>query len=375
MLILPSIGFGQRQFSVSVANETGTNPGTRLVEVKAQDLFAVLGRQPFAITDGNGSDVPWQLTYDSLIVFPADVPPGESAEFVFTPSDTVPVYRDLTWGRIYPERRDDIAYENQLAGFRIYGPGTQQAGEKAFGYDLFFKYPSDSIVLPELYAPETSPGVWAKVDSLRNIDVRLADEFVNSFSYHVDHGKGFDPFAVGPTLGAGVAALMTNDSIIYPWCYESARILDNGPLRFTVALDFATGEHRLVTLDAYSYLNRCVVWYDGMTSDTDIVAGFPLRDDVEPYASAADGIIAYSSPVSGDDSGRALLGILCPVGFKSTAKKDGHILGVTTLRPGERFEYYWGFSWDKTEIPTMEAWLKYLKQCRALSVQSAKLRD
>ncbi len=47
-----------------------------------------------------------------------------------------------------------------------------------------------------------------------------------------------DCYAVGPTLGAGVAALMVNDTIIYPWCYKHQEILDNGPLRFTVKLEF-----------------------------------------------------------------------------------------------------------------------------------------
>lgn len=365
LLFFPLIGFGQRQFSVSVSNVTGADLGTRLIEIKADQVFKTLEDKSFEISDERGAFVPFQLTYDSLIVFPANIAPGKSAEFIFTQSDSLPVRHNLTWGRLYPERRDDVAYENQLVGFRIYGPGTQNAGEKSFGYDLFFKYPTDSIILPDLYKPETAPGVWAKVDSLRNISNELADEFINSFSYHIDHGKGFDPFAVGATLGAGTAALLTNDSIQYPWCYESVQILDNGPLRFTVALDFATGEHRLISLDAYSYVNKCKVWFDSMNSDTDIVAGFPLRDNTSPYASAKDGLIAYASPVSGADSGRALLGIFCPGGFESSLVKDNHILGVKKLRPYETFEYFWGFSWDKKEIPTMEEWIKYLETLKS----------
>ena len=30
-----------------------------------------------------------------------------------------------------------------------------------------------------------------------------------------------DCYAVGPTLGAGVAALMAGDTIIYPYCYRT----------------------------------------------------------------------------------------------------------------------------------------------------------
>lgn len=354
-----------KPISVTIGNESGIELSERIVEIKGGDILKSLGSDYFYITDAAGREIPSQFTYDSLIIFPVDVRAGASEEYFFHASDTAHIYNNVVWGKIYPERRDDVAYENQLVGFRIYGPGTQKAGEKAFGYDLFLKYPSDSIIVPDLYAPETDAAVWAKVDSLRNISPELADEFINSFSYHIDHGKGFDPFAVGPTLGAGVAAIMENDSIAYPWCYESAEILDNGPLRFTVALHFTSGEHRIISLDAYSYMNKCKVWFDGISETEIIVAGFPLRDDSEPYASADAGIIAYSSPVSGEDSGRALLGIYSPEKFDSTFIKDNHILGASVLKPGKTYNYMWGFSWDKTEIPDMEQWIAYIRTLSA----------
>lgn len=355
----------QKPIAVTVSNDSDSEIGERIVEIKANDVLNDMNADFFYVTDAEGREIPSQLTYDSLIIFPANVSAGASREFFFHPSDTPHIYNNVVWGKVYPERRDDVAYENQLVGFRIYGPATQAAGERAFGYDLFLKYPSDSIIVPDLYAPETDPAVWAKVDSLRNISDELADGFINSFSYHIDHGKGFDPFAVGPTLGAGVAALLQNDSIAYPWCYESAEILDNGPLRFTVALHFDGGEHRIISLDAFSHLNKCTVWFDGLRAPCSIVAGFPLRDESEPYASADEGLIAYSSPVSGEDSGRALLGIYCPERFDSTFVKDSHILGETTIKPNEKFTYCWGFSWDKTEIPTMDRWVEYLKNVGA----------
>ena len=58
---------------------------------------------------------------------------------------------------------------------------------------------------------------------------------------------------------------MVNDTIIYPWCYKTQEVLDNGPLRFTVKLEFnplavkgdtAVVETRLITLDAGSHLHR-----------------------------------------------------------------------------------------------------------------------
>ncbi len=125
----------------------------------------------------------------------------------------------LAWpgpsGRVYPERNDDLAWENDLVAFRAYGPTTQRNGERVFGYDLFLKYPDKGPVLERLYAAQTSARNWAVVDSLRKTDPDpdRAREFERSFTYHVDHGYGMDCFAVGPTLGCGTA----KQSMLEPW--------------------------------------------------------------------------------------------------------------------------------------------------------------
>lgn len=282
---------------------------------------------------------------------------------IITPATTV-------WGQSYPKRRDDISYENEVVGFRIYGPGTQQAGEKAYGYDIFFKYPTPELIVPRLYAPETDDAVWARVDSLRAIDPALADEYINSFSYHIDHGLGMDCYAVGPTLGAGVAAIATNDHIWYPWCYDTAEILENGPDRFSVHLKFAPRdmagsrdvvENRIITLEKGSHLNHTKVWYEGLAGEQKVVAGFPLRDDSAPFVDVEKGLLAYADPTQGPDNGKALLGIIFPGGAAGSENLDGHILLSKTLGEGESLEYYWGFAWDRTDIKSMEEWNNYLQ--------------
>lgn len=197
---------------------------------------------------------------------------------------------------------------------RAYGPTTQRRGERAYGYDIFFKYPDKGLVLEKLYGPETSPKTWQTVDSLRAISKEQAEEYINSISYHIDHGLGMDCYAVGPTLGDGVAARLLNDSIAFAWCYESAEVLDNGPLRFTARLKFApkdsVSESRIITLDAGKHLNACTVSFDGLRDSTEIVAGVPRRDDSE--AILADNYIAYADPTQGPDNGKAMLGVIVP---------------------------------------------------------------
>lgn len=372
-LILPLLAVAcvDNPACLQVANNTDFYLGTRVVSFPFDSLSPILGTPHFYITGPDGNEVPSQLTADSQVLFVADVAPGQTSNYIVHPCDTVRRYNTLVYGQEYPRRRDDIASENRNVGFRIYGPGTQQAGETAYGYDIFFKHISDSIILPLLYAPETDPEVWARVDSLRAISPELAQKYIDTFSYHIDHGLGMDCYAVGPTLGDGTAALLLEGNrILFPWCYEKAEIVDNGPLRFTLKLKFAPvqlsqhttlTEHRVISLDAYARLNDCRVWYDGNDSTRTIAAGFPLRDDTRPFVDPHAGIIAYADPTQGPNNGRALLGIVTSLPLDSATTLHDHVLGVATLQPHKPFVYSWGFAWDRTDISTLEQWVDYLK--------------
>ncbi len=319
----------------------------------------------FYIVDQTGKSVPHQTTYDGKLIFPVSVSANGDTQFSIIegsgePADTI------CCGRFYPERSDDIAWENEHMGYRIYGPDTQRKGERSFGYDLFFKYPGRPI-LHELYAAQCSPENWRKVNELKETDPAEAKRFEETFTYHINHGEGMDCFAVGPTLGAGVAAIVDNDTLYYPWCYETAEILDNGPLRFTVRLRFSPvvingdsiTEERLITLDKGSYLNRCIVSYSSMSDENIVVAGFPRRDESEAVMLPESGVIAYESPTQGEGNGLALLGLYMPDMHKAE-ECFGHILSLTTISPDESLTYYWGAAWDHTGIKNLSEWRSYL---------------
>lgn len=274
------------------------------------------------------------------------------------------------FGRFYPERADDLAWENDLVGFRVYGPATQAKGERAFGYDLFFKYPDKGLVVEQLYAPETDPATWRTVDSLRNISDEAAEEYIASFSYHLDHGLGMDPYPVGPTLGAGVCALLNDDETIrFPWCYTKGEIMENGPDKFEAHLVFEPDtlenqivqEHRIISLQAGDHLNRTKVWYEGQTLPLDFFIGVPRRDDSKAEIDSVAGFIAYADPTDMRPGNTAILGLVMAPEMKAYGLHQGHIGARGVVNPGDTIAYCWGFTWPQSDIKDMDNWIIYLK--------------
>lgn len=371
--------------TVTVTNPLAMERSNEMVEVSMETITNRLGLADTAqivVLDADGQQVPYQITYDGKVIFPATIAANGAATYTIQ-TGTPEAFDVKACGKCYPERMDDMAWENDLVAFRAYGPALQAKGERGFGYDLFTKYNTTEPILEAMYAKELNKETWAKIAELKKTDPKAAAELSRERSYHIDHGYGMDCYAVGPTLGAGVAALMVNDSIIYPWCYKNQEILDNGPLRFTVKLEFTpltvkgdstVVETRLITLDAGSHLNRTAVSYSNLKETLPIVAGIVLHEpDGAVVADAANGYITYVDPTTGPDNGKIFMGAAVPtvvkdaktVLFSEQEKKernnaDGHVLAVSDYEPGSEYVYYWGFAWDKADIKTADAWNRYM---------------
>ncbi len=321
--------------TVTVTNSLSMDRSDEMVEVSMAEISSRLNLADTAqivVLNVEGEQVPYQVTYDDKLIFPATVAANASAAYTIQTGTPVDV-EVRACGRQFPERLDDMAWENDLVGFRAYGPALQARGERGFGYDLFTKRGTAAPVLEDMYAKELDADSWKQVNELRKTDPKAAGELVRTFSYHIDHGYGMDCYAVGPTLGAGVSALMVNDTIIYPWCYKTQEVLDNGPLRFTVKLEFnplavkgdtTVVETRLITLDAGSHLNRTAISYSCLKESLPIVTGIVLHEpDGAVVADAAGGYMTYVDPTTGSDNGKI-------------------------------------FMWDRADIKTAEAWNSYM---------------
>lgn len=331
--------------------------------------------------DDKAQEVPYQLTYDDKIIFPVSV--GAKATVNYTIQQGIPSdVNTLVYGRQYPERLDDITWENDRAAYRAYGPALQNTGEKAYGYDVFTKNVED-LVVEDRYALELDSASWARIYELQKAGKKEeADKLIKAISYHVDHGNGMDCYAVGPTLGCGTAALMPDSVIVYPYCYKEYEILDNGPLRFTVKMTFNpltirndsnVVETRIIQLDKGSQLNKTTVTYSNLSQSEPIAGGLVIHDaNPEGYAFDADkGYIAYADPTTEpkSDNGIVYVGAVFPAPLtqakvlwfnKPTGNALGHVLGISTYEPDSDFVYYWGSGWSKYGFPESKDWNAYL---------------
>lgn len=291
----------------------------------------------FVVRDAFGIERTAQLTYDGKLLLDVHVRPAGTTTFTIQEGTPAPVYSSVG-GRQYPERFDDIAFENDRIGFRLYGPALQRKGEKGFGHDVWVKR-TPALILEELY---------------RN-DPRM--------SFHLDYGKGLDCYGVGPTLGLGTPALFRDGKIQYPWCYETYKILDKGPLRFTVQVDFPTTadgvtEHRILTLDKGTHFCQAQVWYDGLKAPTDVLAGFAIRSaDPEPVVMGKD-YVHYADPTidPARHQTQIYVALLFPDAPVEVTTIEGHAVGIRRQYKDGMFRYYFGAAWSEYDVRSQREW-------------------
>ena len=103
---------------VTVSNSLSFARGDEYVELDVNALKSKLGTDgSLVVTDADGREVASQLTYDGKLIFQVGVPAkGKSVYFV--EAGTPSAYEQKVFGRQFPERVDDIAWENNRVAFR-----------------------------------------------------------------------------------------------------------------------------------------------------------------------------------------------------------------------------------------------------------------
>lgn len=372
LLLLPlALASCDSRHTIEVINDSATPRDGELASVALSEIRKAVGEGDFVITDGKDAEIPYQVTHDSLVVFPAKV--GANAKVVYNVAPGIPAPVDtVACGAFYPRRKDDLTWENEKAAYRAYGPALQASGERAFGYD-----------------------VWTKSVAHPVVAKRYRDAFAKIANFHEDHGEGMDVYTVGPTLGAGTAALVDTAGVItYPWCFESYEILDNGPLRFTVRLTYPAGafgndpavrESRLITLDSGEFLNRTEVSYEGLSAPATVAPGIVLhRHNPDGYILDNENSFMACADLTDNPDGQngvIYVGVVAPqadtIVLSPMPQAEGdavaHLLAKGAYEPGTPYVYYWGSGWSKGFMPDWQRWTDYLTDFRRRIEQPLKV--
>lgn len=410
LLALAGSNYSYAQQATVVVNNPTDAQRQELVEVNISDVKAKLAGiapkkgEAYIVKNKRGQQIGSQITHDGKLLIDASIRPHGSATYYISIGKPYP-QKVWTTGALYKMRKDDIAWENDRCAYRVYGPALQRTGERSFGTDIWAKNTPDTVVY-ERYVMDKQGNVDGdKVDEkvkseerrMKNLSGAALEaqkakikalkaesyEIDVTTSFHLDHGNGLDPYRVGATLGLGAPSLMIGNQQFLPYCYKTYKILDNGPLRFTVELTYNPStigdmqnvvEHRIISLDKGSNFNKMTVWYEGLTHPTDFATGFPIHEEDTETKTFAKDYVSYADPTDNIEvnNSQVFVGVLFPNGIDNTyyqlfdKKHDGatgHALGLKRgLKNAERYSYYFGAAWSKYDVRSYTEWQIRIKE-------------
>lgn len=410
LLALAGSNYSYAQQATVVVNNPTDAQRQELVEVNISDVKAKLAGiapkkgEAYIVKNKRGQQIGSQITHDGKLLIDASIRPHGSATYYISIGKPYP-QKVWTTGALYKMRKDDIAWENDRCAYRVYGPALQRTGERSFGTDIWAKNTPDTVVY-ERYVMDKQGNVDGdKVDEkvkseerrMKNLSGTALEaqkakikalkaesyEIDVTTSFHLDHGNGLDPYRVGATLGLGAPSLMIGNQQFLPYCYKTYKILDNGPLRFTVELTYNPStigdmqnvvEHRIISLDKGSNFNKMTVWYEGLTHPTDFATGFPIHEEDTETKTFAKDYVSYADPTDNIEvnNSQVFVGVLFPNGIDNTyyqlfdKKHDGatgHALGLKRgLKNAEKYSYYFGAAWSKYDVRSYTEWQIRIKE-------------
>ena len=304
----------------------------------------------YALYDETGCKVPFQVMYyggeepQSVIFQVADIRGGMQQRYVWRKGRPAHVTPRVS-ARYVPERKDDFAWENDRAAYRMYGPALADENPSN-GVDLWLKC-TDELV----------------VDSFYYRDLRL------QLPYHINWGKGLDCYKVAHTLGCGGIAPYADAQLRVGNHYTGWEVIDQGPLRVVFRLTYP--DHSLtVTADAGAQLNKAdVVWFDDAAIAPDgektlpdtfrLAAGIFLHETTDNISYAENGTwIAYAEEAVSDAGirqGRSYAAVVMP-DAQEVLIQDRHLLSLAPYKAGDTLTYYFGGGWSQWHDPADADW-------------------
>ena len=250
------------------------------------------------------------------------------------------------YGRYVPERKDDFAWENEYAAFRMYGPALR----------------------PE--NPSNGVDLWLKSSPELVVDSFYYREHVLGLPYHINYGKGLDCYKVGHTCGCGGMVVIANDTTWIGGAYDRWEILEQTPDKFVFRLEYDSllvaghilHESITITAEAGQLQNKAEVVLTGDYSGEMLVGGgIYLHDTVDYYLTIPEvGYVFYEEDALSDKTaakmnyeyngsttqGRVQISVKTP-GATLTEIRDGNLIAVRPYELGDTLTYYFGATWSK----------------------------
>ena len=250
------------------------------------------------------------------------------------------------FGRYVPERKDDFAWENEYAAFRMYGPALK-AENPSNGVDLWLKSSPELIVDSFYYR-----------------------EHVLGLPYHINYGKGLDCYKVGHTCGAGGLVVIAEDQTWIGGPYDRWEILEQTPEKLIFRLEYDSllvaghilQETITITAEAGEPMNRADVVLTGEYEGELLVGGgIYMHDTIDHFEVYENlGTVYYEEDALSDKTaakmnydfngstsqGRIYLTVRTPEATV-TDMQDGNLIAVKDYQLGDTLTYFFGATWSE----------------------------
>jgi len=270
------------------------------------------------------------------------------------------------FGRFAPDRKDDFAWENEFAAYRMYGPALAEVENPSNGVDIFMK----------------------------NTPAFVIDTFFYYYNkeerpYHVQHGYGFDGYKVAHTPGLGGLAVVVDSTVYVGGHYDTWEILEqtNDRLRFHLHYDSLNIADEILQEDIYitcesgKVLNQAQVVLSGISTHAiQLGTGLWLHDSIGAIT-GEDGLVTYTETAMSDpgavrlnakwygytDLGQTHEAIYMPSATAYHIYANHIAVLACPYQIGDTITYYFGGCWSgwsdgEHSITTSEEWINYIKQ-------------
>jgi hypothetical protein len=289
---------------------------------------------------------------DQLLV-QLDIAPEATERLEILPAPaSLPANPNPLYARQVPERDDDFAWENEQVAYRIYGTALEKTGQVFPGIDVWSKRPPRHVV-----------DAWYRRDAEGQ---RLDDP---SMSYHVDHGDGLDSYDVGHTPGDGGTAGWLDGAPVATRNASRVRITALGPVRLRFEVDYPpwrvgralVHQHKVITLDAGSHLNRQVVTYRIEDAPrATVAAGVATHAGAGLVHDGATRIAVWDTPQKASAGRIATALLLAPGETARYASTHDAAWALFDVADGDSIRFASGAGWSQGGMPDFRAWQSYL---------------